>query len=79
MKSLMIKDLSMTEELARKAMSAVRGGILYITRPDSSADFCGTPVPSPFGPLQFPAGFPFEVSPQGGPAIDVPAIDPRLQ
>ena len=44
MKRLMIKDLSLTEELRRAPMGAVRGG------------FCGTPVPEPVVTLPaFPA------------------------
>ena len=44
MKRLMIRDLSLTEELLRAPMGAVRGG------------FCGTPVPEPVVTLPaFPA------------------------
>ena len=44
MKHLMIKDLSLSEELHRAPMAAVRGG------------FCGTPVPGPVITLPaFPA------------------------
>jgi hypothetical protein len=72
MTTLMIKDLPLSDELNRKAMVAVRGGIARIALPPPSGDFCGTPPgtpipcgtppgapsPSPF-PIKFPAGFPF--------------------
>jgi hypothetical protein len=63
MKRLMIRDLSLTEELRRAPMGAVRGG------------FCGTPVPEPV--VTLPA-FPAMPAMPGIPAIPALPVPPGL-
>ncbi len=54
MTTLTIKDLSMAEELDRKAMAAVRGGIILVLQPAYPS---GPVFPaSPILPTLFPAG-----------------------
>ncbi len=48
MSTLTIKDLSMAEALDRKAMAAVRGGIILVLQPQYPA--------SPIFPNQYPSG-----------------------
>jgi hypothetical protein len=51
MKTLIIKDLPVTEELDRRAMSAVRGG--YATLFPGFISMDGTTLSMPFSPQQF--------------------------
>ena len=50
MKTLIIKDLPVTEELDRRAMSAVRGGVAVLFPGFISMD--GTTLSMPFNPQQ---------------------------
>jgi hypothetical protein len=64
MKALVVKDLSMTEEMEPKAMARVRGGILYgfdPSRHDPDPGFSpGSPRPRPswYSPLPLPIELP---------------------
>ena len=62
MEHLLIKDLSLTEELHRAPMGAVRGG------------FCGTPVPGPV--ITLPALPALPAMPPAFPALPVPPALP---
>jgi len=74
MKTLVVKDLCMTEKMEPKAMARVRGGILYgfdPSRHDPDPGFSPrSPLPLPirYGPLplpselpKFPPYFPFQL------------------
>ena len=78
MKTLVVKDLSVTEKMEPKAMARVRGGILYgfdPSRHDLDPGFSPVvPLPIGYGPLplpielpKFPPYFPFQ--PVAKPAI----------
>jgi hypothetical protein len=79
MKTLKITDLHAAETMDRKAMSAVRGGIAYITKPGNSpAGPGGLP---PLDSLPYPFGSVFkDLHLPGWPqSPGHPALDPRLQ
>lgn len=77
MNTLKITDLPAAETLDRAAMSAVRGGIIHVTKPDS-------PAAGPKSIFPLPASLPYPVGPllkdlhlpgsQG-----YPVLDPRAQ
>ena len=62
-----IEDISMTEELDRKALTAARGGVAIISRSPWEDSFPRLPG--------FPTGFPFAFFPD----LAAPEIDGRLQ
>jgi hypothetical protein len=65
--TIAIEDISMTEELDRKAQTAVRGGNLVLTCPSPSEDWLPSMPPFP----SFPSGFPFTTClPDGWPRDD---------
>jgi hypothetical protein len=90
MKSVLVEDLSRSDDLDREEMLAVRGGILIMERPPEQGSqppgFCGTGSPivpgwpnMPSWPTEpgWPGGWPQNGSGPSGPCG--PAIDPRLQ
>jgi len=63
MKALVVKDLSMTEEMEPKAMARVRGGIAHVDHSRHDPDpGCSprSPLPLPirYGPLPLPIELP---------------------
>jgi hypothetical protein len=79
MKTLTIADLPVVETMDRDAMSAIRGGIAYLTRPDTPGD---SPFPglAPPSSLPYPGGSFFkDLYLPGWPVSPAhPAQDPRL-
>jgi hypothetical protein len=69
MKSLVIGDLSLVQELDREGMGAVRGGIM-------PGGCVVNPIPLPALPTlpQMPVGFPFEQRPLGPTIISNPLL-----
>jgi hypothetical protein len=75
--TIVIEDISQTEQLDREALMATRGGIATITAP-SPWEACMPQFPA------FPSGFPFDgcglaIYPKPEIQVTNPQQDPRLQ
>jgi hypothetical protein len=69
--TIAIEDISMTEQLDREALTAVRGGVGYLPTP-SPWEVCLPEFPS------FPSGFPFTgCSPVAEPEPKLRLVDPE--
>lgn len=89
MRSLLVEDLSRSDDLCREELLAVRGGSSMLVMPPAQGseppEFCGTGSPSVPGWPSMPSlptmpGWPGSEPPYGGgPAGPCgPAIDPRV-
>jgi hypothetical protein len=75
MNALTITDLPVAETLDCATMSAVRGGIIHVTNPDSPSIFpLPASLPYPVGSILKDLHLPGHPAPQG-----YPVLDPRAQ
>ena len=73
MKTLVVKDLSMTEKMEPKAMARVRGGLSVYNPEQPHYPHSPLPLPIPYGPLPLPIELPkFPYFPVGHPVATVP-------